>query len=248
MFKNRLEKTVVDILDSGSKLQAPAVAKYVKFLRERHPGESPAQIVTRLEQQYLLAVTGSGAAVGATAAFPGVGTVAALGAVSAETVFFMEASALFTLAQAHIHGIAPEDNEARRSLVLAVVLGDSGMAIVQKGLGTSAKNWTSAFADRIPGMAGIHSNLLQQFIKKFITKRAALMAGKVLPAGIGAAIGAAGNRTLGRKTVDNARKAFGPAPTHWRADNLVIDADPLPALGTKPPAITPAQRTRASER
>ncbi|MFC6013895.1 hypothetical protein [Nocardia lasii] len=231
MFKNAIEKAVVDVLDTGSKLQAPAVRRYVDYLRERHPGESPAQIVARLEKQYLLAVTGSGAAVGATAAVPGIGTLAALGAVSAETVFFMEASALFTLARASVHGIEPEDAEARRALVLAVVLGDAGMAIVQKGLHSQSKNWAGALAGKVPGIAGINSKLLQQFIKKFITKRAALMAGKILPAGIGAAIGGAGNRALGRVTVDNAAKAFGPAPAFWTTPpHNVIDADPLPAL------------------
>ncbi|MFE3541907.1 hypothetical protein ACFXK0_02910 [Nocardia sp. NPDC059177] len=232
MFKNAIEKAVVDVLDTGSKLQAPAVRRYVEFLRERHPGENPAQIVARLEKQYLLAVTGSGAAVGATAAFPGVGTVAALGAVGAETAFFMEASALFTLAQAYVHGIEPENKEARRAMVLAVVLGDTGIAIVQKGLSTSSKNWAGALAGKVPGISAINSSLLQQFIKRFITKRAALMAGKILPAGIGAAIGGAGNRALGKATIDNAHKAFGPAPARWATPlHNVIDADPLPALG-----------------
>ncbi|MFC4375351.1 hypothetical protein ACFO5K_14720 [Nocardia halotolerans] len=233
MFKSAIEKAVVDVLDTGSKLQAPAVRRYVQYLRERHPGESPAQIVERLEKQYLLAVTGSGAAVGATAAVPGVGTLAALGAVGAETAFFMEASAVFTLARAYIQGIEPEDKEARRAMVLAVVLGDAGMAIVQKGLRNSSKNWAGALAGKVPGLSAINSSLLQQFVKRFITKRAALMAGKVLPAGIGAAIGGAGNRALGKGTIDNARKAFGPPPAVWPAGlHNVIDADPLPALGT----------------
>ncbi|MFD3702684.1 hypothetical protein ACFWUP_06010 [Nocardia sp. NPDC058658] len=234
MFKNAIEKAVVDVLDTGSKLQAPAVRRYVEFLRERHPGESPGQIVARLEKQYLLAVTGSGAAVGATAAVPGIGTIAALGAVSAETVFFMEASALFTLARAAVHGIEPEDKEARRALVLAVVLGDAGMAIVQKGLSTQSKNWAGALAGKVPGLGGINSKLLQQFMKRFITKRVALMAGKVLPAGIGAAIGGAGNRALGKVTIENAQKAFGPPPALWLTPlHNVIDADPLPAIGSK---------------
>lgn len=235
MFNKAIEKAVVDVLDTGSKLQAPAVRRYVEFLRERHPGESPAQIVERLEKQYLLAVTGSGAAVGATAAVPGIGTLAALGAISAETAFFMEASALFTLAEAYVHGIEPEDKETRRALVLAVVLGDTGMAIVQKGLGTSSKNWAGMVANKVPGLSSINNKLLQQFIKRYITKRAALMAGKILPAGIGAAIGGAGNRALGRITVDNARKAFGPAPTFWPTPlHRVIDADPLPAIDAAP--------------
>ncbi|WP_280262405.1 hypothetical protein [Nocardia abscessus] len=243
MLKGAFEKTVVELLDTGSRLQAPAVAKYVDRIRRSHPDESPAQIIDRLEKQYLLAVTGSGSAVGATAAFPGVGTVAAIAAVSAETTFFMEASAVFTLAVASVHGITPEDQEQRRALVLAVVLGESGMQIVQKSVGTSAKNWGTAFANRIPGLSSMNDSLLKRFIIRFITKRAALMAGKVLPAGIGAVIGGAGNRALGKATISNARKAFGPPPGTWPIDrNLVIDADPLTAIDPAKPQPPAAPR------
>lgn len=229
LFKGAFEKSIVELLDTGSRLQAPAVAKYVERIRRAHPEENPAQITERLEKQYLLAVTGSGSAVGASAAVPGVGTVAALAAVGAETAFFMEASALFTLAVAAVHGIKPEETEQRRALVLAVVLGDAGMEIVQKRIGTSAKNWGTAFADRVPGLSGMNDSLLKRFIVRFITKRAALMAGKVVPAGIGAVIGGAGNRALGKATINNARRAFGPAPATWH-DKTIIEADPLPAL------------------
>ncbi|WP_459549958.1 hypothetical protein [Nocardia sp. X0981] len=223
-----MEKAVVEALDHGSRLQAPAVAKYVARLRRAHPDETPAQIIARLERQYLLAVTGSGSAVGASAAVPGVGTIAALAAVSAETTFFMEASALFTLAVANVHGVRPEHTEQRRALVLAVVLGDAGMEIVQKGIGTSAKNWGTAFADRIPGLSGMNDSLLKRFIVRFLTKRAALMAGKVVPAGIGAVIGGVGNRALGKSTISNARKAFGPAPAYF-PEEMVVDAEIQPA-------------------
>ncbi|MEV6555461.1 hypothetical protein AB0M22_07085 [Nocardia sp. NPDC051756] len=243
MFKGAFEKTVVQLLDTGSRLQGPAVAKYVDRIRRSHPSESPAQIIERLEGQYLLAVTGSGSAVGATAAVPGVGTVAAIAAVSAETTFFMEASAVFTLAVAAVHGISPEDKEQRRALVLAVVLGEGGMDIVQKTVGTSAKNWGTVFANRIPGLSSMNDSLLKRFIVRFITRRAALMAGKVVPAGIGAVIGGVGNRAMGKTTIKNAREAFGPAPVVWPADrHLIVDADPLTAIDpTKPQTPTKPQ-------
>ncbi|MFR9751114.1 hypothetical protein ACL02S_08765 [Nocardia sp. 004] len=235
MFQGAFEKTVVELLDTGSRLQAPAVARYVDHIRRSHPEENPAQLIQRLEKQYLLAVTGSGGAVGATAAVPGIGTVAALAAVSAETTFFMEASALFTLAVAAVHGISPADKQQRRALVLAVVLGESGMEIVQKSVGTSAKNWGTAFANRIPGLSSMNDSLLKRFIVRFITKRAALMAGKVLPAGIGAAIGGAGNRALGKATITNARNAFGPPPATWPADQLSIEGAPRTAIDPAKP-------------
>ncbi|MFD7844171.1 hypothetical protein ACFV4K_14700 [Nocardia sp. NPDC059764] len=229
MFKGGFEKAVVSLLDNGSQVQAPAVAKYVAKLRADHPDETPGQIIARFEKLYLNTVTASGTAVGATAAVPGVGTVASVAAMSAETAFFLEASAVFTLAVAAVHGIAPDDKERRRALVLAVVLGESGMEIMQKSVGVSAKNWGGLMAAKIPGLSSMNDSLLKRFMVQFIAKRGALMVGKVIPAGIGAAIGGFGNRALGRRTVDNARNAFGAPPLNW-PQPMIVDADPLTAL------------------
>ena len=221
-----VEKVLVSVLDNGSRLQAPAVAKYVEWVRRSHPGESPAQIVERMEKMFLLAVTGSGSAVGATAAIPGVGTVASIAAVGAESAFFLEAAALLTLAVASVHGISAADHQQRRALVLSVALGESGMEIVQKATGVTAKNWASAITSRIPGptMKGMNSTLVRKFVTKYAARRSALILGKLVPAGIGAAIGGAGNRAIGKGVVKNAREAFGPAPARWPDELRAIEA------------------------
>lgn len=36
----RIEKVLVSVLDNGSRLQAPAVAKYVNHVRKAHPDET----------------------------------------------------------------------------------------------------------------------------------------------------------------------------------------------------------------
>jgi hypothetical protein len=69
--------------------QAGAARAYVRKLRENHPDESPARIRDRLDSRFLSAVTASGAAVGATAAVPGVGTIVAFGAIGAESLVFI---------------------------------------------------------------------------------------------------------------------------------------------------------------
>jgi hypothetical protein len=234
--QGRLEKTVSALLDSGSRVQGPAVAKYVDRVRRAHPGERPAQIIERLESRYLFAVTGSGGAVGATAAVPGIGTVAALAAAGAETAFFLEASAVFTLAVAAVHGISADDNERRRALVLGVVMGESGMDIVQRTMGHSAKGWASKLTARVPGLRDMNDSLLKRFLSRFAAKRAALVAGRIIPAGIGAAIGAFGNRALGKGVINNARNAFGPAPIVWPAIGTKQDT----AVSLPPSASTPA--------
>ncbi|MFC0451041.1 hypothetical protein [Rhodococcus jostii] len=221
-----VEKVLVSVLDNGSRLQAPAVAKYVEWVRRSHPGESPAQIVERMEKMFLLAVTGSGSAVGATAAIPGVGTVASIAAVGAESAFFLEAAALLTLAVASVHGISAADHQQRRALVLSVALGESGMEIVQKATGVTAKNWATAITSRLPGptMKGMNSTLVRKFITKYAARRSALILGKLVPAGIGAAIGGAGNRAIGKGVIKNAREAFGTAPARWPDELRAIEA------------------------
>ena len=78
----------------------------------------------------------SGAAVGSAAAFPGIGTLVAMSAVAGETVVFLEATAVFVLAVAEVHGIPAEHRERRRALVLAVLVGDDGKHAVADLIGT----------------------------------------------------------------------------------------------------------------
>ncbi|QKT06826.1 hypothetical protein HUN08_06170 [Gordonia sp. X0973] len=213
------------LLRSAQRLQAPAVAKYVNKIRASHPDESPQQIIERLEKQYLVAVTGTGGAVGATAAFPGVGTIAALSAVAGESLFFLEASALLALAIAEVHGIEPADQKRRESLVLSVALGEEGMSALSRLVGSTRSTAIKQLSSTaIPGanLSAFNQKMLNKVLRKFTVKRAPMILGKLLPAGIGAGIGAVGNRALGKKIIANARASFGPPPNRWPAE-LVID-------------------------
>lgn len=211
-------KLLSNVLESSARLQAPAVKAYVARLRRNRPQDTPAQIVARLEKQYLAAVMASGAAVGSAAAFPGIGTLAALSAVAGETVLFLEATAAFVLAVADVHGIPVEDRERRRTLVLSALVGEEGKGAVRDLLGatrTSGAWLAEAELLPLPVASQLNSKLTQYFVKKYTMKRAAMAFGKMLPVGIGAAIGGGGNRMMGKKIVENARNAFGPAPVRW---------------------------------
>ena len=213
-------KVLSSVLESSARLQAPAVKAYVARLRKSNPDASPAQIVTKLEKHYLAAVMASGAAVGSAAAFPGIGTLAALSAVAGETVVFLEATAAFALAVAEVHGIPVEDRERRRNLVLGVLVGEEGKGAVRDLLGASRTSgaWLAeAELLPLPVVSQLNSKLTTYFVKKYTMKRAAMAFGKMLPVGIGAAIGGGGNRIMGKKIVANAQQAFGPAPARWPA-------------------------------
>jgi hypothetical protein len=212
------------VLETGSRLQAPAIRAYVDRLRRKYPDASPAEMVTRLEKHYLAAVMASGAAVGSAALVPGVGTLVALSLIAGETALFLETTAVFILAIAEVHGVSVTDKERRRTLVLAALAGDDGKHIVSRLLGPGRTN--GALLSEGAAMSQLNTKLMKFFVKKYTVKRGALVFGKLMPVGIGALIGGIGNRMMGKRIIDNARTAFGPAPVRWPGALRV-----LPAVG-----------------
>jgi hypothetical protein len=190
----------------------------VDKLRRSNPNATPAEIVTKLEKHYLAAVMASGAAVGSAAAFPGIGTLAALSAVAGETVVFLEATSLFVLAVAEVHGIPVEQRDRRRALVLSVLVGEDSRGAITEFLGPSRTSGAWLAETELlplPAVSQLNSKLMQYFVKKFAIKRSAMAFGKMLPVGIGAVVGGGGNRLMGKRIITNARQAFGPAPGRW---------------------------------
>lgn len=212
-------RVLSQIIEGSTRVQAPAVRAYVDRMRHARPDAGPAEIITSLEKHYVGAVMASGAAVGSAAAFPGIGTLTAMSAVAGETVLFLEATSVFVLAVAEVHGIPAEHRERRRALVLSVLVGeDSKHALADLiGPGRTSGGWISDGAATLPlpAVSQLNSRLLKYFVKRYTLKRGALAFGKILPVGIGAVVGGVGNRMMGRKIIDNARKAFGAPPPRW---------------------------------
>lgn len=203
-------------------VQRPLVLAYLRRMHRKHPHLSAAELAKLVERDYLLAITGTGAAVGATAALPVVGTVAALGFSAAATVGFLEASALYAQSLAELHGITTEDPDKARVLVMAILLGEEGSLMISalthqvsgRGAGP-VKGWAAIFGGPKPAglISSVQGSLQKTFMKKMLTTQGASMLGRVVPFGIGAAIGGAGNRYLGKKVVEAAGLAFGTLPT-----------------------------------
>ncbi|BBY82516.1 hypothetical protein H7I53_12545 [Mycolicibacterium pulveris] len=221
-------KVLSGIIERGSRVQAPAVKAYVDRVRDRNLDATPAEIIKKLETQYLAAVVASGAAVGSAAAVPGIGTLTALSAVAGETVVFLEATALYVLAVAEVHGIPAEHRERRRAMVLGVLVGDDGKAALADLIGTGRTSgaWVADGAATLPlpAVSQLNSRLVRYFVKRYTLKRGAMAFGKVLPVGIGAVVGGVGNRMMGKRIVANAQKAFGAPPSRWPSTLHVLPA------------------------
>jgi hypothetical protein len=221
-------RALSQIIERGSRVQAPAVKAYVERLRQHSPDATPAEIVDKLEKHYLAGVMASGAAVGSAAAFPGVGTLVAMSAIAGETVVFLEATAVFVLAVAEVHGIPADHRERRRALVLSVLVGeDSKHAVADLlGPGRTSGSWIADGAATLPlpAVSQLNNRLLRYFVKRYTLKRGAIAFGKLLPVGIGAVVGGVGNRVMGKRIVSNARNAFGDPPPRWPASIHVLPA------------------------
>lgn len=198
-------------IERAVEVQRPLVLANIRRLQRRHPNASAADLVKILEHHYLAAVSGGGAAVGATAVVPAVGTAAALGLSAAATFGFLEATALYAQSVAELHGVRLQDPERSRTVVMAILLGEEGTAMMQQL--SKGKPWGSAMGSASSGLVGsIGSSIRKQFMRKMLARQGSVIIGRALPLGIGAVIGGTGNYTMGRSVIKAARRAFGDVP------------------------------------
>jgi len=216
----QLPSGVVKGFDRLLAIHRPAVVAHIRDIRRRNPGASPDQLITILERRYLAAVMTGGAAVGATAVIPGVTTGVTLALSGVETAGFLEATALFTQSVSEVHNIAVDDPERARALVMAMMLGSEGSDLVRQLAGQATGGvpltayWGELVTTSLPRaiLGPLTDRLKSAFIRQFAARGGASLLGKAMPFGIGAVIGGAGNRILGRRVVTSSRLAFGHAP------------------------------------
>lgn len=202
-------------------VQRPLVVAHVASIRKMHPDASPERVIQILERRYLAAVTTGGAAVGASAVIPGVGTAASLALSGVETAGFLEASALFAQSITEVHGIAVTDPERARTLVMAMMLGTAGADLVRQFAGQATGRgqgrsgfWGEMVTSRLPkaAMGQIADRIKKSFLRRFVARQSSSIIGRAIPFGVGAVIGGTGNHLLGRRVIDSSRQAFGPPP------------------------------------
>ena len=223
----QLPSGVATGFDRVMAIHRPAVLAHIRSIRHRHPDATPEQLVRILERRYLAAVTSGGAAVGATAVIPGVGTGITLALSGVETAGFLEATALFSQSVSEVHGITVSDPERARALVMTMMLGHEGSDLVRQLAGQATGGgvartayWGELVTTSLPRaiMGPLTDRLKRTFIKQFAAKGGASLIGKAVPFGIGAVIGGMGNHILGKRVIGSSRLAFGQAPAGFRPE------------------------------
>lgn len=209
--------------DKSLEVQHPVAAKNVDRLRRVNPDKSPAEMIDYLNKFYLRTVTATGAGAGATAAIPN-GWVQ-LPAAAADLLAFLEASVLYTLSIAEVHGVDVEDVERRRLLVMSVLVGNAAAtSALEPLIGRTAPYWGKKIVQSIP-MSTINAAnrvLGPRFVTKYGVKQGVLVLGKQVPLFVGAGIGGGGNNLFGRFVVKAGKKILGPAPDSWDTTDPAI--------------------------
>ena len=244
--------TLIDrAVDRVLAIQRPLVLAHLRRLGVKNPGMTPAMLTRALERRYVAAVTAGGGGVGAAAAIPGVGTLAALGIASAETVGFLEATALYAHSLAELHGVTLRDPDRARALVLTLLLGDEGITLLrqisqQAGGGASRSSfWGELVSSSLPRqlVGPLAGQLKDMFIRKAAKTGGASVVSKAIPFGVGAVLGGSGNYVMARRVVARSRTAFGPAP-----HALPLELAELRAATAAKPSLRQRGAERSAER
>lgn len=205
------------LLDKALAVQSPLVEAHIARIRRNHPEATPRQIVGRLNVELRAATIATGVGVGAVAAAPGVGTGVALAISGGEAVAFLDATVLYILARGEVQGITLHDVERRRTLVMAIMLGEAGASAVGKVAGRTGPYWARQIVKKIPNKSinAINKVLGRWFVTKYGTKQGIIVLGRVIPFGIGAVIGGAANAVFSQGIISASNRAFGFPVESW---------------------------------
>lgn len=178
------------------------------------PGSVRPQKVKALTDAFARELATVGAATGAAAASPVVGTGATLAAGFAELAWFTARSGDLILTMAALHGRKEPTLDERRAWVLAVLIFGSsareGFTSAAKQLGLELEQPNQ----RLPlgTLRAINGLLGNKLLRRYGTRRGAIALGTALPLGVGAVIGGTANYSAVKALAKNADKFFSKLP------------------------------------
>lgn len=229
--KKAAERVPTPLLDAAGRALIEGIDRAVVSRWDRAqqvaaaaPGDSPAARARAIATPIRKNMTAIGAAAGATAAAPGVGTGVAMGTLAAEIGVIALKTTDLVMAIGAAYGHLDAEPEERRAWVLAVLaFGDDAadeFATLARDMGLRLVDGRALdiASDAIVGGGGqvvtidalrrINAALVAQVLKKWGARRGAATVGKLLPFGIGAAVGGSANFFMIREFAKQADRFF----------------------------------------
>ncbi|GGL39424.1 hypothetical protein GCM10010095_25590 [Streptomyces anthocyanicus] len=204
-----VKSLIQQTLDNAMVSQQVRARKNVERLRRVHPGDTPQELICRLDRSYLTSITASRAA----RIVPGSGAPV----TQTDTGAFTESTVQYLLSLAEVYGLHSEDLERRQLLGLTVLFVHGAGRALGEVAQRTGHHWGRRGVGAIPASAIKRANkvLGPRFITKSGTKHGVLVLDKHVPLGVGAVIGTGGDHVLGRLTIKCARSVLGQPPASW---------------------------------
>lgn len=210
-------------LDAAISLPARSIEDNVARMRRDRPGADTAELVELAAERFRTESGLTSATVGASAALPAVGTATAAALTVGQTTLFLASAVTYVLTVAELQGLRLVTPERRRALVLSALMGRDGSEAVQGSLGLSTLYWAAQSLAQmpLPTVRSVNAQLVKRLARRSAVKGGALALGRLVPFGIGAAIGWAGGRAVASQVIEGARAALGPAPDEAVAHEVI---------------------------
>ena len=257
------QKLPAPVLDALGKAMLKGIDKAVTTRWERALGKAAraegatvdarARWVTR---SFIRELTSLGAATGATAAAPGLGTASAASVMVADMGWFALRTTDLIMTIGAVHGHTDASPEERRAWVLAILaFGENAanelaeLATEIRGTSAGASGGARATAGRervgalvagaasgdvatIDALRKLNASLAVRVTERWGTRAGAESVGKLLPFGIGAVVGGSANWALTRAAGLQARRFF--------IQYHLLVVPPPPSIPPPPAADAPA--------
>lgn len=219
-------RSLDDLLDVALTLPNHHVDGAVGKLAQKHPDASITELIDIATDAYIKKSALFSAGVGAGAAIPGTGTAVGVALTGGELATFAVNTVLYVLTVARLQGIDTSNLQLRKTLVISAVLGEDGAQLVADQLGLGVINWakTQITSMATPTLKSVNTRLANYANKKLAQKIGQNAVGKLVPFGIGAAIGYLSGRSIAKTTVEGIRAAIG-APRDASATQVLAELD-----------------------
>jgi hypothetical protein len=186
-------RPLIEALAAVVRRRDPEVRRRIDHLRAENPGLGPDALARKLIRSTRYRVAATGAATGAVAIAPGLGTVLALGAAASQGLYALEQETELVLGIAMLYGQELKGSD-ERLLEALVVVGLAGGAVKLRDdvLVVGGQRITMAAFRHLPqawvGRAGGH--VLARVLGVGLSRRAAATVTRVIPLAVGVAAGA----------------------------------------------------------
>lgn len=186
-------RAVLQTLNRAVEAREPAIRAKVEQLRAGHPLYTHEQLARELIRSTRRRVAATGAVSGAISIAPGLGTVLAVGTVTSQTIYALEQEVELVLGIAMIfgHELSGSDERVLEALVVLGITSGS-LKLREEVLVSGGERIAVAAFRMLPRTILVHGGgrIIGRVLARTATTGAAKVAARVIPLGVGVAVGA----------------------------------------------------------